>query len=225
MVLPNRKTITYYITIHIITPPPHTDDIMRATKMIAQLNILRSISSRQRTQRHALASLIAVASVSSLLVNSNDADETSRERIFYRRTLPSTGHCKCEGNGHSTPGPATEAATPKSLPRIIRLVYASKLYPYSYLPLPRLLTPLDPVFSYPELKRGLIRRHKDEERVRQILSSPQLTEARKNRDHEQIQSILRNMNSVVYGEGVSPQMREGKKHVGIWFMIHNVYAI
>jgi hypothetical protein len=175
------------------------------------------------TQRHALASLIAVASVSSLLVNSIDADETSRERTFYRRTLPSTGHCKCEENGHSAPGPATmEAATPKSLSRIIRLVYASKLYPYSYLPLPRLLTPLDPVFSYPELKRGLIRRHKDEERVRQILSSPQVMEARKNQDHEQTHIILRNMNSVVYGEGVSPQMREGKYHAGIWFMIQRL---
>jgi hypothetical protein len=207
----------------------HSFQVSSLEIMITQLNILCSISSQQRmrcTQRHALASLIAVASVSSLLVNSNDADETSRERIFYRRTLPSAGHSKCEENGHTTPGPATtEIATPQPLSRIIRLGYASKLYPYSYLPLPRLLTPLDPVFSYPELKRGLIRRHKDEERVRQILSSPQLMEARKNQDHEQIQSILKTMNSVVYGKGVTPQMREGKKHVCLWFMMRNIRAI
>jgi hypothetical protein len=174
-------------------------------------NTLRFISYRQRlrrTQRHDFSSLIGLASAFSLFINFNDADETSGIRNFNWSTIPSFRHCKCEESGHTTPVAATEeASTPKSLPRITRL-----LYPYSYLPLPRLLSPLDPVFSYPELKRGLARRQKDEERVRQILSSPQITEARKSKDQKRLQSILEDMNAVVYGKGVTPQMREGKKY-------------
>lgn len=122
--------------------------------------------------------------------------------------------CKCETNLHDTvsPQPAdkkdTKTITPEPLSRMTLMLYSSYLYPYSYLRTPRLLTPRDPLFSYPELKRGLIRRRNDEERVKQILSSPEVLQARKNNDQNAMQSILQEMNTVVYGKGVTPQMRE-----------------
>lgn len=172
--------------------------------------ILRFISHRQslrRTQRYDFSSLIGLASAFSLFINLNDADETSGTRKFYWSTIPSFRHCKCEESSHSTPTPATEKTSkPASLTWITRFVY-----PYSYLPLPRLLTPFDPVFSYPELNRGLARRQKDEEKVRKILSSPQILEARIKKDQKRLQNILEDMNAVIYGKGVTPQMRQGNE--------------
>ena len=122
--------------------------------------------------------------------------------------------CKCENSSHDTvPSQPTDTKdtntiTPKPLSRMTLLLYSSYLYPYSYLRTPRLLTPRDPLFSYPELKRGLARRRNDEERVKQILSSPEVMKARKNNDQNAMKSILQEMNTVVYGKGITPQMRE-----------------
>lgn len=46
-----------------------------------------------------------------------------------------------------------------------------------------------------------------------ILSSSELMEARANHDHAQIQVILRQMNAVVYGKKITPQMREGENNL------------
>jgi len=120
--------------------------------------------------------------------------------------------CQCEENIQSTNSniqqTSSSTTTPQPLSRLTLLLYSSYLYPYSYLKTPRLLTPNDPIFTYPELKRGLARRQKDEKKVKQILSSPKVREARANNDQVQMNNILKEMNTVVYGKGITPQMRE-----------------
>jgi len=146
--------------------------------------------------------------VSVSLVRSTTSDDSEKysyrldkNRTFYQHVQ---NICECEENGQTIEKPVA----PKTLSRLTLMLYASKLYPYFYLPVPRLLTPRDPLFSYPELKRGLLRRRDDEERLKKILSSTQVMEARKNQDQPQLQNILKEMNCVIYGEGVTPQIRE-----------------
>mmetsp|Transcript_565 Transcript_565/g.1198 ORF Transcript_565/g.1198 Transcript_565/m.1198 type:complete len:403 (+) Transcript_565:101-1309(+) len=186
-----------------------------------QQKIVHSIARQQHlrfgySQRYAVASLVVAASVSAALVSTTHLTSERSEKqgisLSYRSAAPQA-ICACEKNLNTdaTPLPlptSTKRASPPPLSRLTLLLYASKLYPYSYLPTPRLITPRDPLFAYPELKRGLVRRRNDEERVKQILSSPELMEARKNQDQAQMQTILKQMNSVVYGDGITPQARE-----------------
>ena len=173
-------------------------------------------------QRHAFISLAATSVCVFTFIKGEEDDHSSKNigerQLDLLRSVPSFNNCrqlcKCEEKIHSNNSTQPVScsthvtASPKPLSRLTLLLYASKLYPYSKLPIPRLLTPDDPIFSYPELKRGLIRRRKDEEQVKQILSSPEVIDARKNHDQLQLTSALEKMNCVVYGEGITPQMRE-----------------
>ena len=121
--------------------------------------------------------------------------------------------CQCEETVKSTnnmqqTASSTTTIKPQPLSRLTLLLYSSYLYPYSYLKTPRLLTPRDPLFTYPELKRGLVRRQRDEDEVKRILSSSKVRKARANNDQVQMNNILKEMNTVVYGKGITPQMRE-----------------
>jgi hypothetical protein len=64
------------------------------------------------------------------------------------------------------------------------------------------------VFKYPEFKKGLRRRIKDEFKLNKLLSSNQLKEARATQNQEKLHSILDQMHTLLYGEGVTPQVRE-----------------
>ena len=184
--------------------------------MAAQHAFLRSIALQRHlrcSQHQNFALLIATASVSAAFFGCSDAKNNWHEKLMHhQRTMPPSQLCKCEESDRTTaahlPTAIEKSAEPISLSRLTLMLYASKLYRYSHLPVPRLITPRDPLFSYPELKRGLNRRRKDEEKVKRILSSPELIEARKNQDQAQMQNILRQMNLVVYGEGITPQIRE-----------------
>lgn len=102
----------------------------------------------------------------------------------------------------------TKAAAPKPLSRTTLLLYNLKLLPYRSLPIPRLLNSKDPVFSYPDIVRGVRRRHADEVLLQEILSSDRLMKARQSQDQQQMQPILHEVNELVYGKGVTPQIRE-----------------
>jgi len=196
-------------------------------------NALRSVLSQHqhllRSRRHHAAAALIVASAATygffaaaLVEDSAAGDEPTTTTKGFQYQAPFTvgrHFCQCEYNQHSKPDLKIAKSTPepKPLSRITLMAYRSKLYPYSYLPVPRVLTLHDPLFTYPELRRGLINRIQDEERMKQILSSRELMEARKNNDHEQMQRILQQMNAVVYGENISPQMREGKIFVFFLF--------
>lgn len=112
--------------------------------------------------------------------------------------------CICEKG----PTDVTTKGEPRPLSRVARLLYNWKLLPYSSLPIPRLINSKDPLFSYPQLQLGVSRRHDDEVRLRQMLSSERVMKARLSKDQKQMQSILHDANELVYGKGVSPQIRE-----------------
>jgi hypothetical protein len=64
------------------------------------------------------------------------------------------------------------------------------------------------VFSYPEFKKGLRLRQRDELRLNELLSSKELKDARETQNQEHLHSILDQMHRLLYGEGVTPQVRE-----------------
>jgi len=96
----------------------------------------------------------------------------------------------------------------KPLSRTTLLLYNLKLLSYSSLPVPRLISSKDPLFSYPEIIRGVRRRQADEVNLQNILSSKRLMMARQSQDQQQMQPILQEVNELVYGKGVTPQIRE-----------------
>jgi hypothetical protein len=114
--------------------------------------------------------------------------------------------CACESNTKVTA--ASSSGVPKPLSGLQLLLYRSKLLPHSFLPVPRLLTQSDPVFEYPEFNRGLRHRKNDEIRLNKLLSSNELKQARATQNQEQLHSILDQMHTLLYGEGVTPQVRE-----------------
>ena len=127
--------------------------------------------------------------------------------VWAHLSFVSSRLCACEGINQRLPS-STSSETPKPLPRLKLLLYKSKLLPYSYLPVPRLLTPNDPLFEYPEFKRGLRQRKKDEILVNKLLSSKELKEARETQNQKKLHSILDEMHTLLYGKGVTPQVRE-----------------
>lgn len=116
--------------------------------------------------------------------------------------------CACESSSNGKARPIDADVTPKPLSSLKLLLYKSKLLPHSYLPVPRLLTPKDPVFDYPEFKRGLRHRKRDEVKLNKLLASNELQEARATQNQEKLHSILDQMHKLLYGEGVTPQVRE-----------------
>mmetsp|Transcript_12630 Transcript_12630/g.18111 ORF Transcript_12630/g.18111 Transcript_12630/m.18111 type:complete len:391 (+) Transcript_12630:271-1443(+) len=102
----------------------------------------------------------------------------------------------------------TKSVLPKPLPRATLLLYNLKLIAYSSLPTPRLMSTKDPVFSYPDIVRGVRRRQADEVSLQKILSSERLMAARQSQDQQLMQPILQEVNELVYGKGVTPQIRE-----------------
>ena len=147
-----------------------------------------------RYQAH-LANQFSVVSSQRLLINGTS---------FYCRSKL----CSCERVGSSKPVTENTTVTPKPLSRLQLLLYKSKLLPHSSLQAPRLLTPNDPLFNYPEFKRGLRKRKQDEILINKLLSSEELKEARATQNQEQLHSILDQMHKLLYGEGVTPQIRE-----------------
>ena len=199
------------------------------------IGIRRSITAalhhnNTRNYRYAtVVSSLVVASTATLAINCiNHKEDDEEKNRLHDDALPSLPHrlyhhtvsakpfasqlCQCEENTQSINSniqqTSSSTTTPQPLSRLTLLLYSSYLYPYSYLKTPRLLTPHDNVFTYPELRRGLVRRQKDEEKVKQILSSSKVREARANNDQVQMNNILKEMNTVVYGKGITPQMRE-----------------
>ena len=74
------------------------------------------------------------------------------------------------------------------------------------LPLPRLLTPTDPIFSYPEMKAGIRQRARDEAKLRSLQT--EAIGARASGDTQRINAVFEKISSIAYGAGVKPQDRE-----------------
>lgn len=161
-----------------------------------------------------LASFIAAASaVTATADGKGDGQELNNDTTAATAFSTAKNHplnvSKCEVNTPPSPSPspptAETASTHKPLSLLRRLIY-----PHSYLPTPRLLTPQDTVFSYPSLTRGLIQRQKDEQRLCNLLSSTQVVKLRTNNNNnqEKQQQLLQEMNTIIYGVGITSQMRQ-----------------
>uniref|UniRef100_A0A7S0AKQ2 Uncharacterized protein n=1 Tax=Minutocellus polymorphus TaxID=265543 RepID=A0A7S0AKQ2_9STRA len=74
------------------------------------------------------------------------------------------------------------------------------------LPVPRLLTPSDPIFSYPEMKAGIRQRARDEAKLRSLQT--EAIQARTSGDTQRINAVFEKISSIAYGVGVKPQDRE-----------------
>ena len=117
--------------------------------------------------------------------------------------------CACESiNAKQLPLASSSPSVAPKASRFKIFLYNFKLLPYSFLSEPRLLTPNDPVFDYPEFKRGLRQRKKDEICLNELLSSEELKHARATQNQEKLHSILDQMHTILYGKDVTPQLRE-----------------
>ena len=74
------------------------------------------------------------------------------------------------------------------------------------LPVPRLLTPTDPIFNYPEMKAGIRQRVRDETKLRSLQT--EAIEARNSGDTTRINAVFEKISDIAYGVGVKPQVRE-----------------
>ena len=176
-------------------------------------HMARSISSQSKLQNnHAILSLTTAIGASAAFHyycnKSNDRNSDFAKNCCNRSlTL-------CEKDLTNKSVDATEttitktALSPKPLSLVTLLLYKLKLLPYSSLPVPRLITSRDPLFSYPEIVRGVRRRQADEVKLQTILSSKRLMMARQSQDQQLMQPILQEVNELVYGKGVTPQVRE-----------------
>lgn len=81
----------------------------------------------------------------------------------------------------------------------------SSLRLYS-LPVPRLLTPKDPAFTYPELTRGLRKREQDEKELAKL--EKEAIQAKISGDVATIAKVVHKISDIAYGKGITPQMRQ-----------------
>ncbi len=178
-------------------------------------HVAKSISAQSKLKQnnHAILSVTAAIGASAAFhyyFNTPNCINNEWSEKFYSRSL---AICEKELTNKSPYVATTETATtntvsPKLLSRTTRLRYNLKLLSYSSLPTPRLISSKDPIFSYPEIVHGVRRRQADEVKLQKILSSKRLMAARQTQDQQLMQPILQEVNEMVYGKGVTPQIRE-----------------
>jgi hypothetical protein len=146
----------------------------------------------------------------------NDAAATSSfSTANNNHIILNVSKCEAAITSSNIPSSAPLPSYYKPLTRLQRLIY-----PHSYLPTPRLLSPNDTVFSYPQLTRGLIQRQKDEQLLRNLLSSTEVVKLRtatgnnnnnqekQQQQQQQQQRLLQEMNTIIYGAGITSQIRQ-----------------
>lgn len=174
-------------------------------------HVARSISSQSsnlQNNKHAILSLTAAVGASAAFhyyYNESDYINNDWSEQCYSRSM---ALCENELTNKSLSVAAAETTITKPLSRTTLLLYKMKLLSYSSLPVPRLINSKDPLFSYPEIKRGIRCRQADEVKLQSILSSKRLMKARQSQDQQLMQPILQEVNELVYGKGVTPQIRE-----------------
>jgi hypothetical protein len=74
------------------------------------------------------------------------------------------------------------------------------------LPIPRILTPDDPLFDAPEMRRGLAKRKRDEKELERIQKD--IMTCLQVNDRKCIESNMQRVSELMYGKGVTLQVRE-----------------
>ena len=181
--------------------------------MMSRHLFLRHVAKKlQKTNNEALLRFgAAVGALTAFHVCCGEPSHNNSDCLerYYSRNL---ALCEKETNSLTSASlvetKTSNAASPRELSRTTLLLYNLKLRSYSSLPVPRVINSKDPLFSYPEMAGGIRRRQADEVHLKRILSSEKLMMARRSQNQQQMQPILQEANEIVYGKGVTPQIRE-----------------
>ena len=171
--------------------------------------------SRLQARTGSVAVLAAAAASSCALVfdDAVESDDVEDKRHRFNNALPNMAHTPvllyryqpalCESN----PPPRADQHASTTLINVPsrgrRLLNHLGIV---NLPVPRILTPTDPIFSYPEMKAGIRQRAGDEAKLRSLQT--EAIEARNSGDTQRINAVFEKISSIAYGVGVKPQDRE-----------------
>lgn len=115
---------------------------------------------------------------------------------------------------------STIASVPSTFRRALAYFHLMRL------PIPRILIPNDPAFTYPSLRKGLRQRRLDEIQLKNL--EKEATDAAKTGDPQRIAQVVTKMCDIAYGKGVSPQDRQDfliVKLLSLRFMIDTFFFL
>lgn len=113
--------------------------------------------------------------------------------------------------------------TYKQISKMQSMLYKWHMLGLNSLPTPRILSPIDPIFTYHKMRQGLKQREKDELKLRELqneisyLVQRQQEKNNSNADgmnagNEErmvmMKGIMERISEIAYGKGITPQMRE-----------------
>lgn len=171
----------------------NSEEDSRENKMVREINHNNSLTATKRVgPPHAstTTSLLPLSRVSMVRCESARASNAGHRIIIKGRVSDETT-IDMSGGDERPPS------------RIRRVLHFLGL---SALPLPRVLTPSDAAFDYPELRVGLRCRVADEVKLRSL--QEEAIGARNSGDPERIGRVFEEISAIAYGEGITPQMRE-----------------
>ena len=174
--------------------------------------------SRAKARTGSVAVLAAAAASASALVLDDGVESGDVEERRYRfngAALSSMAHTPvllyryqpalCESN-HPLPRVDQPAVSSNSVNVASRGRRLLQYLGIVNLPVPRVLNPTDPIFSYPEMKAGIRQRARDEAKLRSLQT--EAIEARNSGDTQRINAVFAKISSIAYGVDVKPQDRE-----------------
>ena len=189
-----------------------------ATITLANMKVVSMYSlSRPQARTGSVAVLAAAAASAACALVFDDAvesDDVEDKRYRLSNALPNMAHAPvslfryqpalCESSPFTRVD--QQAASSNSINVASRGRRLLNYLGIVNLPVPRVLTPIDPKFSYPEMKAGIRQRAKDEAKLRSLQT--EAIEARNSGDTQRINAVFAKISSIAYGVGVKPQDRE-----------------
>ena len=189
-----------------------------ATITLANMKVVSMYSlSRPQARTGSVAVLAAAAASAACALVFDDAvesDDVEDKRYRLSNALPNMAHAPvllfryqpalCESSPFTRVD--QQAASSNSINVASRGRRLLNYLRIANLPVPRVLTPTDPIFSYPEMKAGIRQRARDEAKLRSLQT--EAIEARNSGDTQRINAVFAKISSIAYGVGVKPQDRE-----------------
>ena len=189
-----------------------------ATITLANMKVVSMYSlSRPQARTGSVAVLAAAAASAACALVFDDAvesDDVEDKRYRLSNALPNMAHAPvllfryqpalCELSPFTRVD--QQAASSNSINVASRGRRLLNYLRIANLPVPRVLTPTDPIFSYPEMKAGIRQRARDEAKLRSLQT--EAIEARNSGDTQRINAVFAKISSIAYGVGVKPQDRE-----------------
>ena len=191
-----------------------------ATITLANMKVVSMYSlSRPQARTGSVAVLAAAAAAASaacalVFDDAVESDDVEDKRYRLSNALPNMAHAPvllfryqpalCESSPFTRVD--QQAASSNSINVASRGRRLLNYLRIANLPVPRVLTPTDPIFCYPEMKAGIRQRARDEAKLRSLQT--EAIEARNSGDTQRINAVFAKISSIAYGVGVKPQDRE-----------------